>query len=358
MWRWKLIPAAITAAYGRVGITKLVESVRPRPADNTEHLADSLNGSGQIGELFNRINRLLRRDEDALLKDLREVLDATHFDFFQRAVTSTRTQNVQERIVMASNYQEVGTLTHLFTGIQRKGVPLLEDTEYARANRKRMVTVAQMQQIAQELHNDIVTTTPDDSDNLEEINSANKLKTLLGNALLSLAFKTVTDTADIRVLDTFSRSLQRFSSSYFDDEEEAGAAEYTPIVREWYRHQAYNVEALANAFECLQLLARANVVELYAARHECHGPNDNLWTLPAILAQAKLNKVSEVRRHSGFSSSETEAEKTQREQRDIVDGMSRVIRELTDGVLEYMADCEASEASEALRDIACGLRIT
>ncbi|KAL1426410.1 hypothetical protein MTO96_003414 [Rhipicephalus appendiculatus] len=258
----------------------------------------------------------------------------------------------------ASNYQEVGTLTHLFTGIQRKGVPLLEDTEYARANRKRMVTVAQMQQIAQELHNDIVTTTPDDSDNLEEINSANKLKTLLGNALLSLAFKTVTDTADIRVLDTFSRSLQRFSSSYFDDEEEAGAAEYTPIVREWYRHQAYNVEALANAFECLQLLARANVVELYAARHECHGPNDNLWTLPAILAQAKLNKVSEVRRHSGFSSSETEAEKTQREQRDIVDGMSRVIRELTDGVLEYMADCEASEASEALRDIACGLRIT
>lgn len=349
---------------------KLVESVRPRPVDN-------LKGSGQVGELFNRVNRLLRRDEDALLKDLHEVLDAAHFDFFQQAVISTRTQGVLQRTFRASHYQEVGTLTHLFTRIQRKGVPLPEDTESARANRRRMVTVAQMQQIAQELHNDIVTTRPDDSDNLEEINSANKLKTLLGNAFLSLASKIVTDTADIRVLDTFSRNLERFSSSYFDDAEETDAAEYPPIVQQWYRYRVCNVEALANAFECLQLLARANVVELYAARQcatnlalaiqarkeldhflnrECHDPHDDPWALPAILAQAKLNKVSEVR--SGGSNRETEAEKSQREQLDIVDGMRKVIRELTDGVLGYVADCEASEASEALRDIACGLRIT
>ncbi|XP_075748989.1 uncharacterized protein LOC119172069 isoform X2 [Rhipicephalus microplus] len=278
----------------------------------------------------------------------------------------------------ASSYQEVGTLTNLFTGIQRKGVPPTEDTEFARANRRRMVTVAQMQQIAQELHNDIATITPYDNDNVEEINSANKQKTLLGNALLSLAFKTVTDTADIRVLKTFSRSLQRFSSSYFDDEEGTGAAEYTPVIRQWYRYQVYNVEALANAFECLQLLARANVVELHAARQcatnlalaiqatkeldrflncECHNPKDDQWTLPAILAQAKLNKASEMRHLCGDSSRNSEAEKSQREQ-DIVDGVSRVIRELTDGVLGYVADCKASEASEALRDIAGRMRIT
>nr|XP_037278941.1 uncharacterized protein LOC119172069 isoform X1 [Rhipicephalus microplus] len=278
----------------------------------------------------------------------------------------------------ASSYQEVGTLTNLFTGIQRKGVPPTEDTESARTNRRRIVTVAQMQQIAYELHNDIATTMPDDNDNVNEINSANKQKTLLGNALLSLAFKTVIDTADIRVLKTFSRSLQRFSSSYFGDEEGTGAAEYTPVIRQWYRYQVYNVEALANAFECLQLLARANVVELHAARqcatnlalaiqatkeldhflnYECHNPKDDQWTLPAILAQANLNKASEMRRLCGDSSRKSDAEKSQREQ-DIVDGVSRVIRELTDGVLGYVADCKASEASEALRDIAGRMRIT
>ncbi|KAL1426408.1 hypothetical protein MTO96_003412 [Rhipicephalus appendiculatus] len=234
-------------------------------------------------------------------------------------------------------------------------------------------------EIAQELLNGIVTTTPDDSDNLEEINSANKLKTLLSNALLSLAFKIVTDTADVRFLDMFSKSLERFSSSYFDDEEETGAAGYTPVVRRWSRYQVCNVEALANAFECSQLLARANVVELSAARQcgtnlalaiqaikeldqflgrESNDPHDDPLSLPAVLAQEKINKASEVRRQSGDSSSETDTEKSQREQRDIVDRMSRVIRELTDGVLEYVADCEASEASEALGDIACGLRIT
>ncbi|XP_037515717.2 uncharacterized protein LOC119392846 [Rhipicephalus sanguineus] len=161
-----------------------------------------------------------------------------------------------------------------------------------------MVTVAQLQQIAQELHNDIVTTRPDDSDNLEEINSANKLKTLLANALLSLAVKTVTDTADIRAIKELDHFLNR----------------------------------------------------------KCHGPHDDQWALPVMLAQSRLNKVSEVR--SGGSNRETEAEKSQREQLDIVDGMRKVIRELTDGVLGYVADCEASDASEALRDIACGLRIT
>ncbi|KAL3234143.1 hypothetical protein MRX96_022666 [Rhipicephalus microplus] len=371
MWRCKLIPAGITAASGRVGIMELVESVSPGPVDN-------LNGNGQIGGLLNRLNRLLLRDEDALLRELREVLHSTHVDFFQQAVTLTRTQDVLKRAVRASSYQEVGTLTNLFTGIQRKGVPPTEDTEFARANRRRMVTVAQMQQIAQELHNDIATITPYDNDNVEEINSANKQKTLLGNALLSLAFKTVTDTADIRVLKTFSRSLQRFSSSYFGDEEGTGAAEYTPVIRQWYRYQVHNVEALANAFECLQLLARANVVELHAARQcatnlalaiqatkeldhflncECHNPKDDQWTLPAILAQAKLNKASEMRRLCGDSSRKSDAEKSQREQ-DIVDGVSRVIRELTDGVLGYVADCKASEASEALRDIAGRMRIT
>ncbi|KAL1426407.1 hypothetical protein MTO96_003411 [Rhipicephalus appendiculatus] len=92
MWRCKPIPAVITAASGRVGITKLVESVLPRPANN-------LNGSGQTGELFNRVNRLIRRDEDAFLKDVREVLDAAHVDFFQQAVTSTRTQDMLQRTV-------------------------------------------------------------------------------------------------------------------------------------------------------------------------------------------------------------------------------------------------------------------
>ncbi|XP_075748990.1 uncharacterized protein LOC119172069 isoform X3 [Rhipicephalus microplus] len=292
MWRCKLIPAGITAASGRVGIMELVESVSPGPVDN-------LNGNGQIGGLLNRLNRLLLRDEDALLRELREVLHSTHVDFFQQAVTLTRTQDVLKRAVRASSYQEVGTLTNLFTGIQRKGVPPTEDTEFARANRRRMVTVAQMQQIAQELHNDIATITPYDNDNVEEINSANKQKTLLGNALLSLAFKTVTDTADIRA----TKELDRF-------------------------------------LNC-----------------ECHNPKDDQWTLPAILAQAKLNKASEMRHLCGDSSRNSEAEKSQREQ-DIVDGVSRVIRELTDGVLGYVADCKASEASEALRDIAGRMRIT
>nr|XP_037278943.1 uncharacterized protein LOC119172069 isoform X3 [Rhipicephalus microplus] len=199
----------------------------------------------------------------------------------------------------ASSYQEVGTLTNLFTGIQRKGVPPTEDTESARTNRRRIVTVAQMQQIAYELHNDIATTMPDDNDNVNEINSANKQKTLLGNALLSLAFKTVIDTADIRA----TKELDHFLN------------------------------------------------------YECHNPKDDQWTLPAILAQANLNKASEMRRLCGDSSRKSDAEKSQREQ-DIVDGVSRVIRELTDGVLGYVADCKASEASEALRDIAGRMRIT
>ncbi|KAH6931186.1 hypothetical protein HPB50_022720 [Hyalomma asiaticum] len=68
-----------------------------------------------------------------------------------------------------------------------------------------------------------------------------------------------------QVLDMFARSLERFSSSYFDSEE-TDDAERVPIVRRWSRYQVCNVEALANAFECSQLLARANVVELHAAR--------------------------------------------------------------------------------------------
>ncbi|KAH7950874.1 hypothetical protein HPB52_003019 [Rhipicephalus sanguineus] len=403
MWRSKLIPAAITVASRRVGITKLVESVRPRPVDN-------LNGNGQVGELFNRVSRLLRRDEDTLLKDLREVLHATHYDFFQQAVTLTRTQGVLERTLgplsswqiwnhrkgcsaFPAQKRQLSSHERSFREALSKACVASEYEGYGLevATRKFLAgaysanVLASMLEacgiersmIAQELHNDIVTTRPDDSDNLEEINSANKLKTLLANALLSLAVKTVTDTADIRVLGTFSRNLERFSSSYFDDAEETEAAEYTPIVRQWYRHRVYNVEALANAFECLQLLARANVVELYAARQcatnlalaiqaikeldhflnrKCHGPHDDQWALPVMLAQSRLNKVSEVR--SGGSNRETEAEKSQREQLDIVDGMRKVIRELTDGVLGYVADCEASDASEALRDIACGLRIT
>ncbi|KAH6931185.1 hypothetical protein HPB50_022719 [Hyalomma asiaticum] len=224
-----------------------------------------------------------------------------------------------------SNYREVGTLTDLFIRIQRKGVPPLEDTESARTNRRRLVSVAQMQQIANELINGIVTTTPDDRDNLERITAANKIKTLLSNALLALVFKIVADTSDIRLLDMFARSLELFSSSYFESEE-TDDGERKTVIRRWSRYQACNVEALANAFECSQLLARANVVELYAAR-QC---GTNL----ALAIQGP------------------------REQRDIMDGMSNVIKELTDGVLGYLDECEASEATEALRDIAFRMRIT
>ncbi|KAH8024313.1 hypothetical protein HPB51_022432 [Rhipicephalus microplus] len=338
---------------------ELVESVSPGPVDN-------LNGNGQIGGLLNRLNRLLLRDEDALLKELREVLHSTHVDFFQQAVTLTRTQDVLKRAVrdcglevamkefLAGAYSaDMYASIRQACGLERSmadfkssssvhvevelhttlATPLLQVLQQKKtvsrnknALKKTYSTLTQFKSdmIAYELHNDIATTMPDDNDNVNEINSANKQKTLLGNALLSLAFKTVIDTADIR------------------------------------------------------LLARANVVELHAARqcatnlalaiqatkeldhflnYECHNPKDDQWTLPAILAQANLNKASEMRRLCGDSSRKSDAEKSQREQ-DIVDGVSRVIRELTDGVLGYVADCKASEASEALRDIAGRMRIT
>ncbi|XP_050034822.2 uncharacterized protein [Dermacentor andersoni] len=201
---------------------------------------------------------------------------------------------------------------------------------------------------------------------------------MLSDALLTLAFKTVTDTADVRVLELFSRSLERFSSSYFDDKEKTDAADCTPIMQQWSRYQVYNTEPLANAFECWQLLAGANAEELSAARQcgndlalaiqaikeldlflnrERHGPLGDPRSLPAVLANAGSNKDSEVRRQCGGPRSEADAEKSQREQRCIVDGMIGVIQGLTDGVLGYVADCEASEASEALRDIASALRI-
>ncbi|XP_065284986.1 uncharacterized protein [Dermacentor albipictus] len=166
----------------------------------------------------------------------------------------------------ASRHREVGSLTHLFTRIRRKGVSPLEHTESTRTNLKRLISVAQMQQIAQELHDDIVTTAPDDSADAKAIGSANKLNTMLSDALLTLAFKTVTDTADVRVLELFSRSLERFSSSYFDDKEKTDAADGTPIMQQWSRYQVYNTEPLANAFECSQLLAGANAEERSAAR--------------------------------------------------------------------------------------------
>ncbi|XP_065284985.1 uncharacterized protein [Dermacentor albipictus] len=278
----------------------------------------------------------------------------------------------------ASRHREVGSLTHLFTRIRRKGVSPLEHTESTRTNLKRLISVAQMQQIAQELHDDIVTTAPDDSADAKAIGSANKLNTMLSDALLTLAFKTVTDTADVRVLELFSRSLERFSSSYFDDKEKTDAADGTPIMQQWSRYQVYNTEPLANAFECSQLLAGANAEERSAARQcgndlalaiqaikeldlflnrERHGPLGDPRSLPAVLANAGSNKASEVRRQCGGPRSEADAEKSQREQRCIVDGMIGVIQGLTDGVLGYVADCEASEASEALRDIASALRI-
>ncbi|XP_075548719.1 uncharacterized protein LOC142582672 isoform X2 [Dermacentor variabilis] len=319
--------ATITVAFGRVGVTRHAEAVPPHPTSYT-----ILTGSCQIVEAFSKANRLLGRDEDALLEDLRQVLDAGDVDLFQRAVTSTGTQSALERKVRdlfygtASRHREVGTLTHLFTRIRRKGVSPLEHTESTRTNQRRLISVAQMQQ----------------------------------------------------VLELFSRSLERFSSSYFDDEEKTDAADSTAIMQQWSRYQVYNTEPLANAFECSQLLAGANVEELSAARQcgndlalaiqaikelelflncERHGPLGDPRSLPAVLANAGSNKASEVRRQCGDPRSEADAGKNQREQRCIVDGMIGVIQGLTDGVLGYVADCEASEASEALRDIASALRI-
>ncbi|XP_075547434.1 uncharacterized protein LOC142581874 [Dermacentor variabilis] len=224
----------------------------------------------------------------------------------------------------ASRHREVGTLTHLFTRIRRKGVSPLEPTESVRTNQRRLISLAQMHQIAQELHDGVVTTTPDHRANVKAIDSMNNLNTLLSDAFFAMSFKTVADIADIRVLELFSRSLERFSSSYFDDEEKTDAADSTAIIQQWSRYQARNTEPLANAFECWQLLAGANAEELSAAR-QCG--NDLALAI-----------------------------QSQRERRDIVDGMSGVIRGLTDGVLGYLADCEASEACEALRNIAYALR--
>ncbi|XP_075548720.1 uncharacterized protein LOC142582672 isoform X3 [Dermacentor variabilis] len=292
--------ATITVAFGRVGVTRHAEAVPPHPTSYT-----ILTGSCQIVEAFSKANRLLGRDEDALLEDLRQVLDAGDVDLFQRAVTSTGTQSALERKVRdlfygtASRHREVGTLTHLFTRIRRKGVSPLEHTESTRTNQRRLISVAQMQQIAQELHDDIVTTAPDDSADAKAIGSTNKLNTMLSDALLSLAFKTVTATANVRAI----KELELF-------------------------------------LNC-----------------ERHGPLGDPRSLPAVLANAGSNKASEVRRQCGDPRSEADAGKNQREQRCIVDGMIGVIQGLTDGVLGYVADCEASEASEALRDIASALRI-
>ncbi|XP_049515412.1 uncharacterized protein LOC125941684, partial [Dermacentor silvarum] len=263
----KIIRAAITVAFGRVGVTRRAEAAPPCPGSYA-----FLTDSRQIVEAFSKANRLLGRDENAFLEDLLEVIDATEVDLFQRAVTSTGTQSALERKVRdlvygtASCYREVGTLAHLFTRIRRKGVSPLEYTEFNTTNQRRLIVIAQMQQIAQELHDDIVTTAPDDRADVKAIRSANKLNTLLSDALLTLALKTVTDTANVRVLELFSRSLERFSSSYFDDKEKADAADSTPIMQQWSRYQVRNTEPLANAFECSLLLAGANSEELSAAR--------------------------------------------------------------------------------------------
>lgn len=88
----KIIRAAITVAFGRVGVTRRAETAPPCPGSYA-----FLTGSRQIVEAFSKANRLLCRDENTFLEDLLEVLDATEVDLFQRAVTSTGTQSALER---------------------------------------------------------------------------------------------------------------------------------------------------------------------------------------------------------------------------------------------------------------------
>ncbi|KAH7984856.1 hypothetical protein HPB49_025679 [Dermacentor silvarum] len=95
----KIIRAAITVAFGRVGVTRRAEAAPPCPGSYA-----FLTDSRQIVEAFSKANRLLGRDENAFLEDLLEVIDATEVDLFQRAVTSTGTQSALERKVSFTKF--------------------------------------------------------------------------------------------------------------------------------------------------------------------------------------------------------------------------------------------------------------
>ncbi|XP_077485198.1 uncharacterized protein LOC144095295 [Amblyomma americanum] len=279
------------------------------------------------------------------------------------------------------SYREVGTLTHLFTRIRKKEAPPSDDTQLARTNQMRLVSIAQTQQMAQDVHDTVMTTTGGEAAaDQEAVAAANKLTVLLGNALFALTFKTVTDMRDIRVLELLMRSVERFASSRFDQGEKHSPQQPslpTVAFQQWSRHQARVTEPLANAFECSRLLAGAGAEERAAARRcgtdlalamqalkeldlflskENDASPVDSCSLPAIITRQCSNGAAKTGVQQEGECDPAKAAAVRSEQRDVADEVRSVIRDLTDGVLGYAADCEMSDDLAAFQDIAASLR--
>ncbi|KAK8788409.1 hypothetical protein V5799_021814 [Amblyomma americanum] len=278
----------------------------------------------RFAEAIAKADALLGRTGDPVLEDLLATFAPGDTERLTLE-TAVRSSPIS-RILLArkqSSYREVGTLAHLFTRIRKKGAPKSDAAELARTNQRRLVSIAQMQQMAQDVHDTVVTTVAGD---IEAVTAANKLAVLLGNALFALAVKTVTDMRDSRLLPLYLLSLERFSSSFFDQEDGRSSLQWLSPREQWCRHQARTTEPLANAFECSLLLAGGAAEECAAARR----------------CGTDLALAMQIRR----------------EQRYVAGEVSSVIRELADGVLAYAADCEMSDDLAAFQDIAASLKDT
>ncbi|XP_077564868.1 uncharacterized protein LOC144180377 [Haemaphysalis longicornis] len=333
---------------------------------------DLFHRDSRLRKAFKRADELLGRTDDAFLADMMKTLTARDVDFVQRAKAAAASRYTAVTAATGMfrhtenqwSYREVGTLAHLFIQMRPKDSSY-DVTEFARANQMRIVSVAQMLHIAQGLHDSTATSTAaDDRVQRAEINTTNKIITLLGDMLFSLAFKTVAEMRDLGVLVTFSKSLENFSSSYFKE------ATGRPDVQQWAQCQSRATEPLAMAFECSLLLAGCGPVERAEAR-KC-GTNlalamqarselyrllkqDSMavgpCSLAMILAQNCLSYAGDARVQQASSG-------TERQQSDAAGEVRRVIRELAGEVIGYVAGFEAGDASDAFRDIANCLRNT
>ncbi|KAK8788410.1 hypothetical protein V5799_021815 [Amblyomma americanum] len=349
-----------------------------------------------------RADALLGRTGDAVVEDLLATFGSAGVDrrTLEMAVRSSPTNRIYDCTGAAQHksgpsfalrrglfvwrqcsYREVGTLTHLFARIRKKGAPPSDDTQLARTNQMRLVSIAQTQQMAQDVHDTVMTTTGGEAAaDQEAVAAANKLTVLLGNALFALTFKTVTDMRDIRVLELLMRSVERFASSRFDQGEEYSPQQPslpTAAFQQWSRHQARVTEPLANAFECSRLIAGAGAEEraaarrcgtdlalamqalkeldLFLSRENDAAPVDSC-SLPAIITRQCSNGAAKTGVQQEGECHPAKAAAVRSEQRDVADEVRSVIRDLTDGVLGYAAECEMSDDLAAFQDIAASLR--
>ncbi|XP_077485199.1 uncharacterized protein LOC144095296 [Amblyomma americanum] len=306
-----------------------------------------------------RADALLGRTGDAVVEDLLATFGSAGVDrrTLEMAVRSSPT-NRSLFVWRQCSYREVGTLTHLFTRIRKKGAPPRDDTQLARTNQMRLVSIAQTQQMAQDVHDTVMTTTGGEAAaDQEAVTAANKLTVLLGNALFALT--------------SHSRSRRERSIP------PATFTGYSFLPAVGQRHQARITEPLANAFECSRLLAGAGAEEraaarrcgtdlalamqalkeldLFLSRENDAAPVDSC-SLPAIITRQCSNGAAKTGVKQEGECDSAKAAAVRSEQRDVADEVRSVIRDLTDGVLAYAADCEMSDDLAAFQDIAASLR--